>query len=289
MTSTMAGDTPQFLLILSCPDRIGIVADVARFLVDHNCNIAESAQFEDPLSKQFFLRTAFHPLVGVSLPALRSAFVPIAQKFAMQAQFVDMSVRMRTLVMVSRLGHCLNDLLFRHRVGILPIDLRMIVSNHPDFGKLAEQNDIPFRFMPVTADNKSQQERQLGEIVEAQNIELIVLARYMQILSDDFCTRYPGRIINIHHSLLPSFKGAQPYHRAYERGVKLIGATAHYVTADLDEGPIIEHVQRVRHNCSVDELVVIGQQIESTVLANAVRLHAQRRVLLNGLRTVVFQ
>jgi len=208
----------------------------------------------------------------------------------MQWQILEKAACVRTLVMVSKLGHCLNDLLFRHRIGALPIDLRMVVSNHNDFAELSRQNHIPFHLMLVTPETKAEQEAALSQLIEAEQIELIVLARYMQVLSEDFCARYPGRIINIHHSLLPSFKGAKPYHRAYERGVKLIGATAHYVTADLDEGPIIEQgVQRVRHTFSSDDLVAIGREIETTVLATAVRWHAQHRVLLNGVRTVVFQ
>jgi formyltetrahydrofolate deformylase len=280
----------QYILALSCPDRMGIVADVSGFLLQQQCNIAESAQFEDPVSKRFFMRTAFEPSTDVAYEQLRAAFVPIAKKFGMEWRLYDQSRNVRTLVMVSRLGHCLNDLLYRQRSGTLPIDLRLIVSNHQDFAELARQNDVPFRYLPLTSENKAAQERALTELVEAEGIELIVLARYMQILSDDFCARYPGRIINIHHSLLPSFKGAKPYHRAYERGVKLIGATAHYVTADLDEGPIIEQgVQHVRHNLSADDLVVVGHQIESSVLAAAVKYHAQHRVLPNGIRTVVFE
>jgi len=281
---------PLFLITLSCPDRMGIVADVSRFLFDHSCNIVENAQFGDRGNGRFFLRTSFQSLAGYTLPALRDAFAPIARKFDMQVQFCDQSVPVRTLVIVSRLGHCLNDLLFRHRIGALPIDLRLIVSNHGDFAQLAEQNGLPFHFLPVTPETKAQQENVLAGLIEAEGIELIVLARYMQVLSEDFCARYPGRIINIHHSFLPSFKGAKPYHRAHDRGVKLIGATAHYVTADLDEGPIIEQgVERVRHNFSAEELVAIGRDVESVVLARAVQWHAERRVLLNGHRTVIFQ
>lgn len=285
MTQTPA----KLLLTLSCRDQIGIVADVSRFFVQHDCNIVESAQFEDPVSGSFFMRTAVESARSPSLEALRSAFLPIAERFRMNWQLTDKSSRMRTLIMVSRLGHCLNDLLFRYRTDQLPVDLRLIVSNHNDFADLVRQNGTPFQLMEITPETRAAQEAALIQRIESEQIELIVLARYMQILSDGFCARYPGRIINIHHSLLPSFKGARPYHRAYERGVKLIGATAHYVTAELDEGPIIEQdVQRVRHNFAADDLVAIGRQIETVVLANAVQWHAQRRVLLNGSRTVVF-
>jgi formyltetrahydrofolate deformylase len=208
----------------------------------------------------------------------------------MEARFFDLARPMRTLLMVSKLGHCLNDLLFRHRIGAVPIDVRMIVSNHTDFASLAEHDGIPFHVLPVTPETKTGAEAKLVEMIEAEGVELIVLARYMQVLSEEFCARYAGRIINIHHSFLPSFKGAKPYHRAHDRGVKLIGATAHYVTADLDEGPIIEQgVERVRHNNSPGDLVAIGRDVESVVLARAVQWHAEHRVLLNGHRTVIFQ
>ena len=286
----MASDLPTYVLTMSCPDQPGIVADVGRFLVDHGCNIVESAQYGDPDNGRFFLRTSFHSLRGRTLAGLEEAFTPIARKFDMQAQFFDLSAPVRTLVMVSKLGHCLNDLLFRHGIGALPVDIRAIVSNHADFQGLAEQNGIPFHLAPITPETKAQQEAALTQLVESEGIELIVLARYMQVLSEDFCARYPGRIINIHHSFLPSFKGAKPYHRAHDRGVKLIGATAHYVTADLDEGPIIEQgVERVRHKHSANDLVAIGRDIESVVLARAVSWHAEHRVLLNGHRTVIFE
>jgi len=281
---------PEFVVTVSCPDQPGIVADVGRFLVDHGCNIVESAQYFDVDNGRFFLRTSFQSLRGRTLSGLDEAFEPVARKFDMQAQFFDLAVPMRTVLMVSKLGHCLNDLLFRHSIGALPLDIRAIVSNHPDFEGLAKQHGIPFHLWPVTPETKAQQEKRLDKLVEDENIELIVLARYMQVLSEDFCARHPGRIINIHHSFLPSFKGARPYHRAHDRGVKLIGATAHYVTADLDEGPIIEQgVERVRHQHRADDLVAIGRDTESVVLARAVRWHAEHRVLLNGHRTVIFE
>jgi formyltetrahydrofolate deformylase len=281
---------PLYLITLSCPDRTGIVAEVGRFLVDNGCNIVESAQYGDRQNGRFFMRTSFHSLEGRDLASLEAAFAPVAARFEMDARLFDLAKPVRTLLMVSRLGHCLNDLLFRHRIGAIPLDVRMIVSNHGDFARLAEHDGIPFHVLPVTAETKAESEAQLIQLIEAEGVELIVLARYMQVLSEEFCARYPGRIINIHHSFLPSFKGAKPYHRAHDRGVKLIGATAHYVTSDLDEGPIIEQgVERVAHNQSPNDLVAIGRDVESVVLARAVQWHAEHRVLLNGHRTVVFQ
>jgi formyltetrahydrofolate deformylase len=280
---------PTFILILTCPDRRGIVAAVSTFLADAECNILESAQFGDEDTGRFFLRISFHS-PGKGLKALKADFAPIAGQFDMQAEFFDAAVKLRTLVMVSRLGHCLNDLLYRNSIGAIPMDLRLVVSNHTDLQTRVGQNQIPFHHMPVTPENKAEQEARLIALIEAENIELIVLARYMQVMSEAFCARYPGRIINIHHSFLPSFKGAKPYHRAHSRGVKLIGATAHYVTSDLDEGPIIEQsVERVRHNFTPDDLVALGRDVETVVLARAVHWHAERRVLLNESRTVIFQ
>jgi formyltetrahydrofolate deformylase len=281
--------TPTFILILTCPDRHGIVAAVSTFLADAGCNILESAQFGDEDTGRFFLRISFHS-PGKGLQALKAEFAPIAGAFDMQAEFFDAAVKLRTLLMVSRLGHCLNDLLYRNRIGAIPMDLRLVVSNHTDLRTQVDQNQIPFHHMPVTPENKAEQEARLIALIEAEKIELIVLARYMQVMSEAFCARYPGRIINIHHSFLPSFKGAKPYHRAHSRGVKLIGATAHYVTSDLDEGPIIEQsVERVRHNFTPDDLVALGRDVETVVLARAVHWHAERRVLLNDSRTVIFQ
>ena len=280
---------PSFVITLSCQDRIGIVADVSRFLVDHGCNITDSAQFGDAENSRFFLRISFQSERGHGLSTLQAAFAPIARKFDMDVHFFDQSIPMRTLIMVSRMGHCLNDLLFRYRIKALPIDLAMIVSNHKDFSGLAQQNDIPFHLLPVTPGNKMEQEQALIELIEVGRIDLIVLARYMQVFSADLCKRYAGKIINIHHSFLPSFQGAQPYQRAHGRGVKMIGATAHYVTADLDEGPIIEQgVERVSHHSSVKDLTAVGRDTESGVLARAVKWHAEHRVLLNGNRTVIF-
>lgn len=288
-TAKSGAETPTYILTLFCPDRIGVVADVAAFLVAHDCNIIESGQFSDQDSGLFFLRNAFRPQSGIGIEALRRAFTPVAERYAIEAQFFDAAARVKTLVMVSKLGHCLNDLIFRHRVGALPIDIVGVVSNHGDFEGLVRSSGLPFDHLPVTPETKSQQESQLQRIADARGAELIVLARYMQVLSAEFCARWTGRIINIHHSFLPSFKGALPYHRAHARGVKLIGATGHYVTDDLDEGPIIEQgVQRVHHGMSADDFVEAGRDVEAVVLARAVKWHAERRILLSGLRTVVF-
>ena len=283
-------ETPTYVLTISCPDRIGIVADVAAFLVANNCNIVESAQYNDQENGRYFLRIALQPQSGAGLETLRGGFAPVAERFVMEAHFFDAAAKVKTLVLVSKLGHCLNDLIFRHRIGALPIDIVGVVSNHRDFEGLVGSAGLPFDYLPVTAETKPQQEAQLQALAEARGAELIVLARYMQVLSAEFCARWPGRVINIHHSFLPSFKGAKPYHRAHARGVKLIGATGHYVTDDLDEGPIIEQdVQRVTHTQSAEDFVVAGRDVEAVVLARAVKWHAERRVLLNGLRTVIFR
>jgi formyltetrahydrofolate deformylase len=283
-------ETPTYVLTVSCPDRIGIVADVAAFLVAHSCNIVESAQFNDQDNGRFFLRNAFQPQSGIGLEALRRDFGTVAERYDMDAQFFDAAAKVKTLLLVSKLGHCLNDLIFRHRIGALPIEIAGVVSNHRDFEGLVGSSGLPFDYLPVTAETKPQQEAQLQKIAEARGAELIVLARYMQVLSAEFCARWPGQIINIHHSFLPSFKGALPYHRAHARGVKLIGATGHYVTDDLDEGPIIEQdVQRVTHSQSAEDFVVAGRDVEAVVLARAVKWHAEHRILLNGFRTVIFK
>ena len=282
-------EAPTYVLVLSCPDQIGVVADVATFLVRHRCNIVESAQFSDPDNGLFFLRNAFRPLSGVDVQTLRRDFQAVAERYQMKAQFFDASSKVRALVLVSKLGHCLNDLIFRNATGALPIDIVGVVSNHPDFEQLTKSAGLAFDHLPVTAETKARQEAQLQKIAEARGAELIVLARYMQVLSGEFCGKWAGRIINIHHSFLPSFKGAQPYQRAHARGVKLIGATAHYVTDDLDEGPIIEQgVHRVHHGMSTADFVTQGRDVEAVVLARAVKWHAERRILLSGRRTVVF-
>ncbi|HKD23368.1 MAG TPA: formyltetrahydrofolate deformylase [Rhizomicrobium sp.] len=280
---------PRGVLTLACPDRKGIVASVSRFLYENGCNIIDSSQFGDRRNGQFFLRTYFESESGKQIPNLEELFSPVARDFDMEWHFYDSAKKPRALIMVSRFGHCLVDLLYRIRIGALPIEVPVVVSNHRDLADVVAASGIPFRYLPVTPDNKPEQEEALSEIVETKRIDLVVLARYMQILSSNLTNRWPGRVINIHHSFLPSFKGAKPYHQAYERGVKLIGATAHYVTEDLDEGPIIEQeVERVNHAMSPEECAAVGRDIESRVLARAVKWHAEHRVLLNGTRTVVF-
>jgi formyltetrahydrofolate deformylase len=279
----------RYILTLSCPDRMGIVAAMSGFLAEQGCDIVDSAQFGDRQNGTFFLRTSFISTRGVALAQLEAAFAPIAASFAMRAEFHDARAKTRTLVMVSRFGHCLNDLLYRCRIGALPIEIPLIVSNHTDFAKVAETESIRFEHLPVTPATKHQQEENLLRLIDDERIELIVLARYMQVLSSRICARLPGRVINIHHSFLPSFKGALPYQQAYARGVKLIGATAHYVTQDLDEGPIIEQaVERVNHGLSSEDYVAVGRDVESLVLARAVKWHAEHRIVINGNRTVVF-
>ncbi|MDQ1292973.1 MAG: formyltetrahydrofolate deformylase [Actinomycetota bacterium] len=279
------------VLTLSCPDRPGIVHAVAGAIVESGGNITESQQFGDCGTGRFFMRVEVAPGgPGGDLSGLRESFVPVADRFGMDWQLSATDRPVRTLVMVSMGGHCLNDLLFRIRAGSLPIEVPAVVSNHERMRELAEFYDVPFHHVPVDSGSKHEAEARLLELVKALDVELVVLARYMQVLSDDLCRQLPGRIINIHHSFLPSFKGARPYHQAHERGVKLIGATAHYVTADLDEGPIIEQdVIRADHTMGPANLAAAGRDVEAQVLARAVRWHAERRVLLNGARTVVFR
>lgn len=281
---------PNFVLTLSCEDQPGIVAALAAALAGVGCNITDSAQYGDAKSGRFFMRVSFAAPEKLDEPHLSRVLAPVFERYKMAAAIHPIERRARVLMMVSRFGHCLNDLLYRHSVGALAIDVPAIVSNHRDFYQLAASHNIPFHVLPVTPETKAKQEQRLAEIVEEERIDLIVLARYMQVLSKDLCARYSGRIINIHHSFLPSFKGAKPYHQAHARGVKLIGATAHYVTSDLDEGPIIEQdVARVDHSMPPDELVNVGRDVESQVLARAVKWHVEHRVLLNGDRTVVFR
>jgi formyltetrahydrofolate deformylase len=280
------------VLTLSCPDVPGIVHAVSGFLVEQRCTIVQSQQFGDPDSGTFFMRVEF-ARVGeepLDVAGLRAAFADVSARFGMTWRMVDASERQRVIIMVSKFAHCLNDLLFRTSVGELNLDVVAVVSNHPDLGRLADSYDVPFRHIPVTPDTKQQAEAQLLEMVREKEIDLVVLARYMQILSDDLCKQLDGRAINIHHSMLPSFKGARPYHQAHARGVKYIGATAHYVTADLDEGPIIEQeIQRVDHSLSAEEFAARGREVECRALARAVRWHTENRVALNGSKTVVLQ
>ena len=281
----------EFVLTLSCPDQAGLVHAVATFLLSHSGNILESQQFDDRLQDRFFMRVHFevsHP--AVSLQGLRTGFGPVAEAYRINWQLHDASTPTRTLIMVSKFGHCLNDLLFRRSTGALNIEIPAIVSNHREFESLAESYGIPFHHIPVTPDTKAEAEARLLELVDELDVDLVVLARYMQILSDDLCKQLDGRAINIHHSFLPSFKGARPYVQAHRRGVKLVGATAHYVTSDLDEGPIIEQeVVRVDHSRTPDELVAMGRDVEAQVLARAIAWHTQSRVLVNGRCTVVFR
>ncbi|MGH3342293.1 MAG: formyltetrahydrofolate deformylase [Carbonactinosporaceae bacterium] len=281
----------EYVLTLSCPDRRGIVHGVSRFLLEMGCNILDSQQFGDRDSTLFFMRVhvaAEDPLVTLAM--LRSGFEAVAASFGMRWAIHDCDDRMRALILVSRSGHCLNDLLFRHRSGALGVDVAAVASNHPDLGEMAAWHGVPYHHLPLTAQTKAAQEAHLLGLVDQHRVDLVVLARYMQVLSDEMCKRLDGRAINIHHSFLPSFKGARPYHQAHARGVKIVGATAHYVTADLDEGPIIEQeVARVDHAMDPDELAAVGRDLESLVLARAVTWHAQHRVLLNGTRTVVFR
>ena len=285
MTSPM---NPTYILTLSCPDRTGIVHAVSGFLLERGGNIEEAAQYNDPDTGLFFMRVQF--ACAVDGGELREQWGVFAQGFAMQWQLHSTTQPMRTVIMVSKEGHCLNDLLFRVKSGLLPLDVRAIVSNHREFYQLAASYNVPFHHIPVGKDNKAQAEARQYEIIQAEGAELVVLARYMQILSDDLCRKLAGRAINIHHSFLPSFKGAKPYYQAHDRGVKLIGATAHYVTADLDEGPIIEQdVARVDHSKTVEDLTAQGRDTESQVLARAVKWHSEHRVLLNGHKTVIFK
>ena len=280
----------EYVLILSCPDRPGIVHAVSGFLVEHGANIVESQQFGDRLTERFFMRIAFTADVGAGADELRDDFGVVAERFEMSYELWAATAPYRTLIMVSKHLHCLNDLLFRASTGALQVEIPAVVSNHLDAEPLVRSYGIDFHHVPVTPDTKADAEQRLLDLVDDTGSHLVVLARYMQVLSDDLCRQLSGRAINIHHSFLPSFKGAKPYHQAFDRGVKLVGATAHYVTGDLDEGPIIEQdVLRVDHGYDQDQLVAAGRDVEAQVLSRAVRWHAQSRVLLNGDRTVVFR
>ncbi|WP_285584413.1 formyltetrahydrofolate deformylase [Actinoallomurus iriomotensis] len=286
-----AAASGDLILTLSCPDRPGIVYAVSGFLAERGCTIVESQQFHDRESGAFFMRVQFASIGerAIGPDDLRREFGTIADRFTMSWRLVPATHKQRVLIMVSRFGHCLNDLLYRAGTGALNIDVVAVVSNHPDLGAMADSYNVPFHHIPVTSQTKPAAEAQLLDLVSELQVDLVVLARYMQILSTDLCKQLEGRAINIHHSMLPSFKGAQPYRRAYDRGVKLVGATAHYVTADLDEGPIIDQaVARVDHAMTVEEVTALGRDNECLALARAVRSHAENRVLLNGHRTVVF-
>ena len=280
---------PAYILTLSCPDRRGIVHAVSGFLFEHGGNIEEAAQYNDAGTGLFFMRVRF-ACDQLTHAALSGRLAGFAEPLQMRWKLHDTAQPMRTVILVSKEGHCLNDLLFRWKSKLLPIDVRAIISNHREFYQLAASYNIPFHHLPVNAATKSQVEARQLEIIETEGAELVVLARYMQILSNDLCQQLDGRAINIHHSFLPSFKGAKPYTQAHERGVKLIGATAHYVTADLDEGPIIEQdVARADHGKTVEDLTAMGRDTESQVLARAVKWHSEHRVVLNGHKTVIFK
>ena len=278
----------RFTLTLNCPERAGIVHAVTSFLVDHGCDIVEHQQFDDDVRSRLFLRTAFS-CTGVDIDDLTREFAAVATEFQMDFDLWD-DRPPRVLVMVSKAGHCLNDLLFRWRAGSLGGELVAVVSNHEDLRPMAEAAGLDFRHVPNTADTKPAAEQRLLDLVEEYQADLVVLARYMQVLSNDLCAKLAGRVINIHHSFLPGFKGAKPYHQAYDRGVKYVGATAHYVTPDLDEGPIIEQeVLRVDHSFDPRALTAAGRDAEALALSRAVRWHCEHRVLLNGNGTVVFR
>lgn len=281
--------TNNLVLTVSCKSTRGIVAAISGYLAENSCNIIDSSQFDDLETGRFFMRVGFRSEAGVDETEICDGFAEVAKRFSMDYGLSRGDRRTKVLIMVSRFGHCLNDLLYRWKIGALPIDIVGVVSNHFDYQKLIVNHDIPFHYIKVTKENKPQAEAKLMEVVEQSGAELIVLARYMQVLSDAVCEKMSGRIINIHHSFLPSFKGANPYKQAFERGVKLIGATAHYVTEDLDEGPIIEqNVARITHAQSAEDYVSIGRDVESQVLASAVHAHIHNRVFMNGNKTIVF-
>lgn len=280
---------PVFTLTLSCLDRPGIVAAVSGFLAQEGCNILESAQFFDQQTGRFFLRTVFASEQGRPVAALKDTFAAIGRTFGMDWQMHDTENRPKALILVSKFGHCLHELLYQHQSGALKMTVSGIVSNHKDMRPVADFYGIPYHYLPVHPTQKLRQEAQIYDLISREAVDLVILARYMQILSDDLSHKLAGRCINIHHSFLPSFKGARPYHQAHLRGVKIIGATAHYVTHDLDEGPIIEQeTTRITHANTPEEMIEIGRHLESLVLSKACKYHVERRVLLNGNKTVVF-
>lgn len=286
----MTQGSQEFVLLFACEDRKGIVAAVANALVAQDCNIVENAQYGDASTGRFFMRVKFSAPERLTAAAFTGVFAPIAAAWRLDWTLHDAATKARAIIMVSRGGHCLNDLLYRTATGRLKMTVTSVVSNHLTWQRRAEHEGIPFHHLPITPENKLAQEHALLRLVEEQQVDLIILARYMQVLSDTLCRRLDGRVINIHHSFLPGFKGANPYHRAYERGVKMVGATAHYVTPDLDEGPIIaQDVSIVDHADSVEDLIAQGQDTESRVLGRAVQAHLEHRVLLNGNRAIVFR
>lgn len=279
----------RYALRVACPSIRGVTAAIASYLSENGCDISDSAQFDDANTGRYFMRISVQSQEGRTLEQLRDGFGPIAEKYQAEIEFFDEAIKRKVILMVSRFGHCLNDLLYRWRIGALPIDIVGVISNHMDYQKTVVNHDIPFHCIKDTRENKLFAEAEQMRVVEESKAELIVLARYMQVLSDEMCRKMSGRVINIHHSFLPSFKGANPYKQAFERGVKLIGATSHYVTADLDEGPIIEQdTVRVTHAQSADDYVSLGRDVESQVLARAIHAHIHGRVFLDGNKTVVF-
>lgn len=286
----MSDSATSWILAAQCPSLLGTVDVVTRFLKESRCYITEQHSFDDRLGKRFFIRTEFQPeQADFDEDTFREAFASRATEFDMTFELTRPGTRSPVVIMVSKADHCLNDLLYRYRTGQLPINIRAVISNHPDLEPLAAWHDIPYHYLPITPETKAEQEAQVWEVIEKSGAELVILARYMQVLSSAMCTRLSGRAINIHHSLLPGFKGAKPYHQAYEKGVKLVGATAHYINDDLDEGPIItQGVEPVGHADYPEDLVAKGRDIECLTLARAVALHVERRVFLNARRTVVF-
>ena len=280
----------DFVLLIATEDRQGIVAAVANSVASQGCNITESSQYGDANTGRFFMRVALCGPAAMTIGSFTDAFTPVATAFRLDWRIHDLRRKLKAMIMVSQGGHCLNDLLYRTSANRLPMEVTSVVSNHTTWQRRAEHEGIPFFHLPITPENKLEQEAQLVKLVDDQDVDLIILARYMQVLSDQLCRKLDGRVINIHHSFLPGFKGAKPYHRAYERGVKMVGATAHYVTPDLDEGPIItQDVSIVDHADTVEDLIAQGQDTESRVLARAVKLHLEHRVMLNGARTIVFK
>lgn len=280
----------DFVLLIMCEDRKGIVAAVANSIASQDCNIVESSQYSDENTGRFFMRIAIACAAETTQESFSAAFMSVATAFQLEWRIHDLRKKLRAMIMVSQGGHCLNDLLYRTSTNRLPMEVTSVVSNHLNWQRRAEHEGMAFHHLPITPENKLEQEAKLLAMVEEQQVDLIILARYMQVLSDQLCRKLDGRVINIHHSFLPGFKGAKPYHRAHERGVKMVGATAHYVTADLDEGPIItQDVSIVDHADTVDDLIAQGQDTESRVLARAVKLHLEHRVMLNGNRTIVFK
>lgn len=294
MTDNQINPVTDLVIKFSCPDQSGIVASVATLFNEIGFNIRESSQFEDAQQKQFFMRTVFSSTMNktaqLTIDQLRNQFSDIAKRYQMHWEIHDLACRPKVLIAVSKWGHCLNNLLNSWKLGSLPIDIVGVVSNHEDMRSLVDWYGLPYHYLEIKNGEKLRQEEEIRKLMKDTDTDLLVLARYMQILSDDFCGHLCGRAINIHHSFLPGFKGSKPYHQAFDRGVKLIGATAHYVTGDLDEGPIIEQaVERVNHANTADELVSIGRDIEAVVLQRAVRWHSEYRVLLNENKTVVFR